>query len=99
MQELQRVSGIGVQRAKELIEAGVTSLEALKQNQAKLSRTELIGLKHMLEFELAIPRAEMEQLEAVVLRAARAHHPPLEAAVCGSYRHVERITYDYAFLV
>ena len=47
MRELQRVSGIGVQRAKELIEGGVTSLEALRQAEAakaKLSRGELIGL-------------------------------------------------------
>ena len=89
MRELQRVSGIGVQRAKELIEGGVTSLEALRQDEAakaKLSRGELIGLKHVLDFEARIPRAELAQLEAVVLRAARAHDPPLEAVVCGSYR-------------
>ena len=89
MRELQRVSGIGVQRAKELIEGGVTSLEALRQDEAakaKLSKGELIGLKHVLDFELRISRAELAQLEAVVLRAARAHDPPLEAVVCGSYR-------------
>ena len=65
MRELQRVSGIGVQRAKELIEGGVTSLEALRQDEAakaKLSRGELIGLKHVLDFELRISRAELAQL-------------------------------------
>ena len=89
MRELQRVSGIGVQRAKELIEGGVTSLEALRQDEAakaKLSRGELIGLKHVYDLEHRIPRAELAQLEALVLRAARAHEPPLEAVVCGSYR-------------
>ena len=89
MRELQRVSGIGVQRAKELMEGGVTSLEALRQDEAakaKLSRGELIGLKHVYDLEHRIPRAELAQLEALVLRAARAHEPPLEAVVCGSYR-------------
>ena len=89
MRELQRVSGIGVQRAKELIEGGVTTLEALRQDEAakaKLSRGELIGLEHVYDFEHRIPRAELAQLEEVVLRAARAHDPPLEAVVCGSYR-------------
>ena len=69
MRELQRVSGIGVQRAKELIEGGVTSLEALRQDEAakaKLSRGELIGLKHVYDLEHRIPRAELAQLEALV---------------------------------
>ena len=70
MRELQRVSGIGVQRAKELMEGGVTSLEALRQDEAakaKLSRGELIGLKHVYDLEHRIPRAELAQLEALGL--------------------------------
>ena len=46
MRELQRVSGIGVQRAKELMASGVTSLEELQrpENVARLSRGEQVGL-------------------------------------------------------
>lgn len=86
LRELQRVSGIGIEKAKKLMEAGITTLDELRQQPDRLTRTEKIGLKYVDEFERRIPRAEMEQLEAYVLKAARAHDPPLDAVVCGSYR-------------
>lgn len=43
--ELIRVSGIGPAKARDLVKAGITSIDDLKKNQDKLTHHQLIGLK------------------------------------------------------
>lgn len=42
---LTRVTGIGPAKAQKLVQEGITSLEALKKHQDKLSHHQQVGLK------------------------------------------------------
>lgn len=46
---LARVSGIGPAKAKELVDAGIKTLEDLKKHQDKLTHHQKLGLKYEIE--------------------------------------------------
>lgn len=46
---LARVSGIGPAKAKELVDAGVKTLEDLKKHQGKLTHHQKLGLKYEID--------------------------------------------------
>jgi len=46
---LARVSGIGPAKAKELVEAGIKTLEDLKKHQDKLTHHQKLGLKYEID--------------------------------------------------
>eukprot|EP00479_Gromia_sphaerica_P010018 TRINITY_DN4447_c0_g1_i2.p1 TRINITY_DN4447_c0_g1~~TRINITY_DN4447_c0_g1_i2.p1 ORF type:complete len:287 (-),score=72.21 TRINITY_DN4447_c0_g1_i2:141-1001(-) len=45
-----------------------------------------IGLKRIKEFEIRIPRAEIEEIESAVKKVAKEVDPKLQLETCGSYR-------------
>lgn len=53
------IHGIGIVKAKELYKLGITSIEELKQNQSSLNATQILGLKYYEDFNIRIPREEM----------------------------------------
>ncbi|XP_046658857.1 DNA polymerase beta-like [Homalodisca vitripennis] len=83
---LTRVSGIGPVKAKELVDAGITSLADLKKNSDKLTHHQLIGLKYFEDFEKRIPREEISQIETVIRDSVLEMDPKHLLTVCGSYR-------------
>ena len=83
---LTRVSGIGPAKAKELVDAGVKTLDDLRKHQDKLNHHQKIGLKYFEDFEKRIPRKEIERLEAITKDAIANLDEEYIVTICGSYR-------------
>ncbi|CAK9831774.1 DNA polymerase beta [Anthophora retusa] len=83
---LTRVSGIGPAKAKELVDAGIKTLDDLRKHQDKLNHHQKIGLKYFEDFEKRIPRAEIEQLEKMMKEAVAELSNEYILTICGSYR-------------
>lgn len=107
-----RVAGIGPAKARDLAEAGFTSIEDLRarvlqdQEQGKtehhslFTRAQLIGLKHFEDFERRIPRDEIARIESFVTSKLKKLKPAgFEATVCGSYRRGLPSSGDVDFLI
>lgn len=82
--ELTRVVGVGPQLANKLVSEGVTSIEQLKQMKDKLNHAQLLGLEHLEDLEKRIPREEIEEMEALVYKAAKSIDPKIMCQACGS---------------
>ncbi|XP_017880225.1 DNA polymerase beta-like [Ceratina calcarata] len=83
---LTRVSGIGPAKAKELVDAGIKTLEQLKEPRAKLNHHQKIGLKYFDDFEKRIPRKEIQEIERVMKNAIQDLDEEYIVTICGSYR-------------
>ncbi|XP_045625735.1 DNA polymerase beta [Procambarus clarkii] len=83
---LTRVSGIGPAKARELVDEGITTLEDLRKNQDKLNHHQVIGLKYFDEFEMRIPRDEVEKIEKQLNKLITTHDSDYLITICGSYR-------------
>nr|XP_033805332.1 DNA polymerase beta isoform X2 [Geotrypetes seraphini] len=83
---LTRVSGIGPAAARKLVEEGIRSVEDLKKNEQKLNHHQKIGLKYFDDFERRIPRKEMLQMQAIILKEVGKQDPDYIATICGSFR-------------
>ncbi len=83
--ELQGVYGIGPAKATELIQQGIRSVQALraavKADPSLLNDKQRIGLHYYEDLLQRIPRAEMVEHEALLLRES-----PFPAELVGSYR-------------
>jgi DNA polymerase beta len=84
---LQGVYGIGVVKAKSLIEAGIKTIpqlrEALAADPKLLNEKQKIGLQYYEDILKRIPRAEMIKLERVLLDNMKGK---MKGVVVGSYR-------------
>ena len=66
---LGEVYGIGPKKAKELVDKGVTTIEALRANQDELlNETQKVGLKYYEDILKRIPRAEIEEYKSLFTR-------------------------------
>ena len=66
---LGEVYGIGPKKAKELVEKGVTTIEALRANQDELlNETQKVGLKYYEDILKRIPRSEIEEYKSLFTR-------------------------------
>ncbi|XP_076753574.1 DNA polymerase beta [Xylocopa sonorina] len=83
---LTRVSGIGPAKAKELVDAGIKTLNDLKKHRDKLNHHQKIGLKYFDDFEKRIPRKEIEQIEKIMKDAIAELSKEYIVTICGSYR-------------
>ncbi|KAJ3126592.1 hypothetical protein HK098_007347 [Nowakowskiella sp. JEL0407] len=86
MTELSRVTGIGPQAARRLIDLGITTLEELKKIKHRLSHHQQIGLKYVDEFETPIPRSEMMEWEKTLSQEIQSLSSKFRMTICGSYR-------------
>lgn len=88
--ELLKVYGIGPAKAKELADAGIRSVAALRAAAARtpglLNDKQQVGLKYYDDLLARIPRAEVAAHEAKVKAAFRAADPSFVCQVVGSYR-------------
>src|SRR3990172_2175911 len=105
IRELTKLSGIGLVKAKKLIEqyqiTGVADLIAKFQNgqitlgKNQLTHHQVIGLKYAKEIEQKIPRAEVDQINAWLQQLIPSD---LIFEICGSYRRGKAISaYIYLF--
>ncbi|OQR81177.1 DNA polymerase lambda-like protein [Achlya hypogyna] len=92
--------GVGPVTAQSLYSQGYRSLEALAANGAAvLNDQQRIGLQHYADFLVKIPRAEVEEIEAVVKAAVAQLNPRAECVTCGSYRRGKAQSGDVDILV
>lgn len=87
----QNVWGIGAVTAKKLVQShGLRDIEQLREAVRKgsinLERGQKIGLERFEDFNLRIPRSEVEEINAVVMEYAEKIVPGVQGTVCGSYR-------------
>ena len=63
---LGEIYGIGPKKAKELVDKGVTTIEALRANQdILLNETQKVGLKYYEDILKRIPRSEIEEYKSL----------------------------------
>jgi NAD-dependent DNA ligase len=81
---LGEVYGIGPKKAKELVDKGITTIEALRANQNEvLNETQKVGLKYYEDILKRIPRSEIEEYKSLFTSVV-AEEAKME--IVGSYR-------------
>jgi len=93
---LLKVHGVGPVKAKELVTAGITSIENLRSRQDLLNDVQRMGLKYYESILERIPRQEMMQHE-ILLKAALP--PQAEGIIVGSYRRQAESSGDIDMLL
>jgi DNA polymerase/3'-5' exonuclease PolX len=87
LEAIQGIYGVGPKKAEQLIDAGYTTIAALRAavttNPKLFNKNQHIGLRYYEDLQLRIPRDEMDAHAALLM----AHRPPaLEGVIVGSYR-------------
>jgi DNA polymerase beta len=81
------VYGIGPKKAKELVDKGITSISALRENQQMLNDVQRVGLKYYEDILKRIPRSEIQQYETIfVSDFSKVATPNSRFEIVGSYR-------------
>lgn len=96
---LTKVTGIGPAAANKLVKEGIMTIEDLRKNLDKLNHHQQIGVRYFEEFEKRIPRDEMLQLQAFILKTIEGVDKQFTATVCGSFRRGADSSGDIDILV
>ncbi len=84
---LSEIWGVGEKTAEQLYNQGYQTIADLRtRGKHLLNRQQLIGLEHYEEFLIKIPRAEVDEISAIVKEECHLIDPEAECTVCGSYR-------------
>lgn len=98
--ELLKVHGIGPAKAKDLVtKHGIKSIADLKEHPELLNDKQKIALKYTADFELRIPRAEMQKHEKYIKDVITGIDPKLIVEVVGSYRRGAKDSGDIDVLI
>jgi len=107
--ELTNISGIGLVKAKKLIETHqIISVDDLIQKyqagqivlgKNQLTHHQVIGLKYTKEIDQKIPRSEIDQFSVRLKNEINKFDPELIFEICGSYRRGKAISGDIDVLV
>lgn len=88
--DLNRITGIGDTRARELVEDGIDTINkyraAVKSGKVTTTHHIDIGLKYFDDFETKIPAAEIQEMEVILRQTLGKINPKLKMEICGSYR-------------
>lgn len=100
VQELMKVHGIGPSKAKSLIEEhNIKSIEELEGKPNLLNDKQKIGLKYWRDFQLRIPRKEMDKHCEILTKSIQTIDPNFKFHVTGSYRRMEPTSGDIDVLI
>ena len=88
---LKTVWGIGAITAEKLVKNhGISTIEQLREavqkDKVTLEHGQLIGLSRFEDFNLRIPREEVENISEIVMKYAEKIVPGVQGTICGSYR-------------
>lgn len=84
---LADIYGIGPKKAKELVSQGITSIDMLRANQAKLNDTQKVGLKYYEDILKRLPRAEIDKYAHIFQTDFnKVATPDSRFEIVGSYR-------------
>jgi len=81
------IYGVGPKKAKELVEAGITGIEQLRERQDLLNDIQRVGLKYYEDILKRIPRAEIDEYKKIfesVFETVKV--PGSHFEIVGSYR-------------
>jgi DNA polymerase/3'-5' exonuclease PolX len=98
---LLTIYGIGPAKAKELVEVNkITSIDELKTRQDELlNDKQKIGMKYIGEFDIRIPRKEVDRHVTFVKETVASVDPSYIVEASGSYRRGENTSGDVDFLL
>lgn len=97
---LTKVYGIGPKKAKDLIEKGITTIELLRENKQLLNDVQKIGLKYYEDILEKIPRAEIDEYNAVFDESMiEANIPGSKYEIVGSYRRGKQTSGDIDVII
>ena len=97
---LMNIHGIGPTKAKSLIEEhGIKTIEQLELNQTLLNDKQKIGLKYWKDFQLRIPRAEIDKHYELLAQIINSIDKDFEFQITGSYRRLEPTSGDIDILI
>merc|ERR1712224_158760 len=104
MREIRSVFGIGPVAAGNLIKnKGIRSLQQLRDavaaGKVKLDGPQTVGLRLSEDLQKKIPRAEVAEMESVLMKVQEAQHPEMTLMICGSYRRRKAESGDIDVLI
>lgn len=100
LETLLKIHAIGPAKAKELVDTyNITSIEELQNNKHLLNEKQLIGLKYYGEFDIRIPRSEMDKHYTYIIQTIRSIDPLYRVEFAGSYRRGEKDSGDIDVLI
>lgn len=99
LEALMSVHGIGPVKAKSLYDQGIKTVKDLESHHELLNEKQLIALKYTTDFELRIPRKEMEKHDSFVKEIIKDIDPTLTVEIVGSYRRGLKDSGDIDILV
>ena len=90
LNNLLLITGVGLVRAKKWIAIGITNIDKLKdaiQNKVIKSTHHIdIGIKYYTDFQLKIPRIDIDYIHNEIKNVLFKINPKLIFEICGSYR-------------
>jgi NAD-dependent DNA ligase/DNA polymerase/3'-5' exonuclease PolX len=98
---LTEVYGIGPKKSKELVDQGITSISALRENQHLLNDIQKVGLKHYEDILKRIPRSEIEDYKEIFKRAFTDTNADTASKIeiVGSYRRGAKSSGDIDLII
>lgn len=100
LEELLRIHAIGPAKAKELVEVHhIRTIDELQSKQHLLNDKQKMGLKYYGEFDLRIPRKEMDKHNEYIRKVFREMDGKYVVEVAGSYRRGEPTSGDIDVLI
>lgn len=102
-ENLMKIHGVGVNKAKELVELGIESmedlLEKLEEDPDILNSQQKIGVKYYHDINTRIPRKEMEKHDLYLNKTIKSIDPDILISIVGSYRRKVKESGDIDMLV
>jgi DNA polymerase beta len=100
IEDLMKIHGIGPAKAKSLVEeSGIMGIDDLKKREDLLNDKQKMGLKYWEEFQLRIPRSEMDKHAETVRGIIGGIDKKYIVALSGSYRRGGKDSGDIDVLI
>ena len=98
--DLTRVHAIGPSKAKDLVEQHkIKNIADLQNNLHLLNKKQIMGLKYLQDFELRIPRKEMDKHALYIIDNIKTSAKSAVVEIVGSYRRGAKDSGDIDVLV